>query len=575
MTDLPQSAYLSLSIRRAVSAAQQRSHRYVTLEHLLLSLLDDPDALALLEAVRADIPAIKVNAADTVNRNLATLYTPGQFDLRASYKVERVLQTASDDADRLNCQEVDAAFVLAAISRESDNPAAGILKRNAFTYSAAMTWLYSHRGKSTARPAARAAPVPSAPPAPEPEPSPEATPAAEVATPEPSRNPPRREEQYSDVDLEMLDEEVAEPAPIQPPAREKPQARPAAAAARSAHLSPAAKPQPAPRLGDERPGASESRWSDTTPIASPSPPPLQPAPRRREASGDGNGYAPASAPQAQPQPRPQPQPQPRQAETHLPSSARLDEMRLRPAPPASRPPLTTPASPSSPAAANQTVKKRSAPAPAPQPAPVPASAQAPGAKASVPPADRQKGRPRPRRQSPQEVLVGRLLENIPRRMRAGVPERIEVRISREESTALSRGMEGRSETIRHDILITQAMSVMLRSPDGGFSIEPLSPETQWIFERPEAGESETYGRWRWVVTPSETGQRRLQLIVAARSIDKNGLVGDTALPDQVITVKVRMNILRSLWSGIQWIAALVLGGVLTELALMGMRLLEK
>jgi len=161
-------------------------------------------------------------------------------------------------------------------------------------------------------------------------------------------------------------------------------------------------------------------------------------------------------------------------------------------------------------------------------------------------------------------------------MRAAVPERIEVRISREDSMALGRGMEGRAEAVRHDIMITQAMSVMLRSPDGGFNIEPLSPETQWIFERSEtAADGETYGRWRWVVTPSETGQRRLQLIIAARSIDKNGLVGDTALPDQVITVRVRMNFWRSLWRGVQWIAAMVLGGALTELALIGVRILEK
>ena len=148
LTDLPQSAYLASSMRRAISAAQQRSHRYVTLEHLLLALLDDPDAIAILEAVRADIPAIRASITDTVNRNLATLYTPGQFDLRASYKVERVLQTASDDASRLGCHEVDAAFVLSALARESDNPAADILKRNGFSYPSAMTWLYANRGSS-------------------------------------------------------------------------------------------------------------------------------------------------------------------------------------------------------------------------------------------------------------------------------------------------------------------------------------------------------------------------------------------------------------------------------------------
>ena len=80
---------LANTIGRAISAAEQRSHRYVTLEHLLLALLDDPDAQALLEGARADMRGLRSAAAETVNHNLATLYTPGEFDLRASYKVER------------------------------------------------------------------------------------------------------------------------------------------------------------------------------------------------------------------------------------------------------------------------------------------------------------------------------------------------------------------------------------------------------------------------------------------------------------------------------------------------------
>lgn len=297
----------------------------------------------------------------------------------------------------------------------------------------------------------------------------------------------------------------------------------------------------------------DNKQSEPTPL--PSQP--SPQPRQRDAGEGGSGYAPASAPQ----------PLPRRVEPQLPSPARLDQMRVRPGASHPREPLTAPVStplPSpSPQPAAKQAKKR--------PLPAPASASAP-AKGAAP--DRVKGR-KARRPGPYDALLGRLIENIPRRMRAAVPERIEVRISREDSMALGRGMEGRAETVRHDIMITQAMSVMLRSPDGGFAIEPLSPETQWIFERPETAEGETYGRWRWVVTPSETGQRRLQLIIAARSIDKNGLVGDTALPDQVITVRVRMNFWRNLGRGVQWLAAMILGGILTELVLIGMRILEK
>jgi hypothetical protein len=360
------------------------------------------------------------------------------------------------------------------------------------------------------------------------------------------------EDQYSDLDLEEITEVAPDPAPK--PGREAPQAPPPAAATRTAPASPPAKPQPVPHFDDK----DEDFYEDDK-YSEPSPPQPFPQQRQRDAGeGSSGGYAPASAP------APVPQPAPRRAEPQVPSPARLDQMRVRPG--ASRPgvPLTAPA-----------------PAPPPSSAPQPAAKQlkkrppsGPGSARSGA-ADRPKGRPKTRRPGPYDALLGRLIENIPRRMRAAVPERIEVRISREDSVALGRGMEGRPETIRHDIMITQAMSVMLRAPDGGFAIEPLSPETQWVFERPEAADGETYGRWRWVVTPSETGQRRLQLIVAARSIDKNGLVGDTALPDQVITVRVRMNFWRSLGRGIQWLAAMIMGGILTELALIGMRILEK
>jgi cell division initiation protein len=86
---------------------------------------------------------------------------------------------------------------------------------------------------------------------------------------------------------------------------------------------------------------------------------------------------------------------------------------------------------------------------------VPAST--PGQNRNAPP-DRQAGRsPTRRKARPQDVLAGRLIENIPRRMRAAKPERIEVRISREDTQKIIHGMEGRGEPIRHDVLVTQTM----------------------------------------------------------------------------------------------------------------------
>ena len=576
MTDLPQSAYLSLSMKRAISAAEQRSHRYVTLEHLLYALLDDPAATEIFEGIGADLPSIRAEIAETVNGDLATLYTPGDFDLRASYKVERVLQTASDDANRLNCDEVDAAFVIAALSRESDSKASDVLKRNGFSYSKAVTWLYANRGMSPAARAARtpkpATNTPSARTVPEPaaEPENKAAPERERANNvakleeqaptggHPASSPdaghvseavPLSVDMIEEEPLELnheIAEEDAEPVsslPVQPNFGETRQSESEKWGSRSV---------PGRDTVERRPLDKEEANTGAHPALARGPstgtsPRLSPPARRHTSEIYRGGFENGSAARAIEQ----------RTEPSVPPSRRIDEMRLG-------------RGAATPWTEHQT------PAPSPPPAsPSPSKQQKRKAKSSrpkpkhAPGAEREKGRAR-RKSRPEDVLAGRLMENIPRQMRAEISERIEVRISREETHMLSRGMEGRAAPVRHDIMVTQTMSVALRAPDGGFTIEPLTPETQWIFDRPD--DAETYGRWRWMITPHQSGERRLQLIVAARSIGQNGLIGDTALPDQIVTVRIKTNYRRGFARGLKWIAAMVAGGVLTELTMMSIRI---
>ena len=49
------SADLRKTLNAAIADTQRRRHEYVTLEHLLLALLDDPSARKVLQACRADI----------------------------------------------------------------------------------------------------------------------------------------------------------------------------------------------------------------------------------------------------------------------------------------------------------------------------------------------------------------------------------------------------------------------------------------------------------------------------------------------------------------------------------------
>jgi neural Wiskott-Aldrich syndrome protein len=167
------------------------------------------------------------------------------------------------------------------------------------------------------------------------------------------------------------------------------------------------------------------------------------------------------------------------------------------------------------------------------------------------------------RQASAGLGAGQLHENIPRKMRAWVPCRVEIRIARAEITNVASGMAGSAPPVRHEIGVTKAMSVRLRAPEGGFFIEQVSPETQWI-ESQIGLLNDDYASWRWTVTPTRRGKARLQLIVSARTVGADGLAAERALPDQVIEVAVSVNYVRLLttWGG--WVAAAIAGGLLAK-----------
>lgn len=154
------------------------------------------------------------------------------------------------------------------------------------------------------------------------------------------------------------------------------------------------------------------------------------------------------------------------------------------------------------------------------------------------------------------------MENIPRKMRVGVSMVVEARIGRRDVKAIAEGMDGGAAIVRHEITVTKAMSVRLRAPEGGFFIESSSPETQWIEGAP--GFDGDYASWRWTVTPRERGKQRLQLLASARTVGDDGLTAESALPDQMIEVKVTVNYPRTAARLAGWMTAAVIGGVLAR-----------
>ena len=320
-------------------------------------------------------------------------------------------------------------------------------------------------------------------------------------------------------------------------------------------------------------------WVKTASGPVPSPPAPAPAPPQQvQPMGATQGHAPghavsgpATAPAAMPLPPglevrrtggPQPPPIPPPMPKSSPNQGGFgaQSMTRAPQPPPAIPSGMSPPGPSRGLPGMPPLGGRPQGAPSgvvPQPPRMPAPAPANNAPAAPAAARAREATP-----EPAKAELGQLTENIPRTMRVGVTERVEIRIGRAHIKNMADGMEGGGLAWQHDVTVTKAMSVRVRAPEGGFFIETASPETQWIDRLFDDGPD--YASWRFLITPQQRGWATLRIHISARTVGSEGVAAETAFPDQVIEVKVRTNYGRAAKRTLGWIAAAVAGGVLAR-----------
>ena len=69
---------LEAAIHNALGQANQRKHELATLEHLLLALIDDPDAARVMKACGVDLDKLRKTSTDFLDKELARLATDGR-----------------------------------------------------------------------------------------------------------------------------------------------------------------------------------------------------------------------------------------------------------------------------------------------------------------------------------------------------------------------------------------------------------------------------------------------------------------------------------------------------------------
>ena len=118
---------LEATRRRALDYANQRKHQTATLEHLLLALIDDTDAAAVLTTCKADIGALKAALLNYIDHELKEFVIENETDARPSAAFWRVIRRATLDAQVSGRTAVSGANMLLAIFPETRSPAVRFL----------------------------------------------------------------------------------------------------------------------------------------------------------------------------------------------------------------------------------------------------------------------------------------------------------------------------------------------------------------------------------------------------------------------------------------------------------------
>ena len=144
------SSTLEQAIHKALSHANDRSHEFATLEHLLLALLDEPDAQQVMRACDVDIVQLRKSLTEYVENELSTLVA----DVEGSEAVptaafQRVIQRAAIHVQSSGRTEVTGANVLVAMFAERESNAAYFLQDQNMTRYDAVNFIAHGVAKNT------------------------------------------------------------------------------------------------------------------------------------------------------------------------------------------------------------------------------------------------------------------------------------------------------------------------------------------------------------------------------------------------------------------------------------------
>ncbi len=127
------SPVLEETIHRALTFASDRKHELATLEHLLLALLDDKDAQAVIKACDVDIESLRTDITQYLDDDLESLVVEEFEESRPTAGFHRVIQRAVIHVQSSGREEVTGANALVALFAERESHAVYFLQERDMT----------------------------------------------------------------------------------------------------------------------------------------------------------------------------------------------------------------------------------------------------------------------------------------------------------------------------------------------------------------------------------------------------------------------------------------------------------
>jgi len=142
---------LEKTLHRALGYANERRHDFATLEHLLLALTEDPDAIAVMRACNLDIERLRRDLVDYIDSQLGNLISNHGGEAKPTAGFQRVLQRAAIHVQSSGREEVTGANLLVAIFSERESHAVYFLQEQEMSRLDAVNYIIHGIAKAQGR----------------------------------------------------------------------------------------------------------------------------------------------------------------------------------------------------------------------------------------------------------------------------------------------------------------------------------------------------------------------------------------------------------------------------------------